>query len=238
MLFPFRAGSRVCEPEIIDQPGLDIDRHRHALRGLERINAWSGSVRLFWPALRALALRQAPRPVRVLDVGSGGGDVLRKLRRRAARAGLSMVLEGCDRSAAAVTFAQERAAAAGADLRFFAADALQQDLPGDYDAVVCSLFLHHFNDEQAVIVLRRMAAASRDLVLINDLRRCFAGWLLAHTAGRVLTTSPVVHVDGPRSVAAAWTRAEILALAQRAGMAGATYRAYWPCRFLLSWKKT
>src|SRR5215471_12457430 len=135
MLLPFRAGSRVCEPEIIDQPNLDIGRHRHALRGLERINAWSGSVRLFWPALRALALRQAPRPIRVLDVGSGGGDVLRKLRRRASRAGLAMVLEGSDRSAAAVTFAQERAAAAGADIRFFVADALQQDLPGAYDAV-------------------------------------------------------------------------------------------------------
>jgi 2-polyprenyl-3-methyl-5-hydroxy-6-metoxy-1,4-benzoquinol methylase len=237
MLLPFRTGSRVCEPEIIDQPHLDVNHHRHALRGLERINAWSGSVRLFWPALRALALRQAPRPVRVLDVGSGGGDVLRKLRRRASRAGLPMILEGCDLSAAAVAFAQERAAAAGADIRFFVADALQQDLPGDYDAVVCSLFLHHFNDEQAVIVLRRMAAASRGLVLVNDLRRCFAGWFLAHTAGRLLTTSPVVHVDGPRSVAAAWTRAEILALAQRAGLVGATYRAYWPCRFLLSWTK-
>jgi 2-polyprenyl-3-methyl-5-hydroxy-6-metoxy-1,4-benzoquinol methylase len=238
MLLPFRAGSRVCEPEIMDQPGLDIDRHRHALRGLERINAWSGSVRWFWPALRALAHRQAPRPVRVLDVGSGGGDVLRAIRRRAARAGLAMVLEGCDRSAAAVAFAQERAAAAGADVRFFVADLLQQDLPGDYDAVVCSLFLHHFSEEQAVSVLRRMAAASRGLVLINDLRRCFAGWLLAHTAGRLLTTSPVVHVDGPRSVAAAWTRAEILTLARRAGLAGATYRAYWPCRFLLSWTRT
>jgi 2-polyprenyl-3-methyl-5-hydroxy-6-metoxy-1,4-benzoquinol methylase len=237
MLLPFRAGSRVCEPEIIDQPGLDVDRHRRALRGLERINAWSGSVRLFWPALRALARRHAPRPVRVLDVGSGGGDVLRTLCRRAARSELPMVLEGCDRSAPAVAFAQERAAAAGADIRFFVADILQKDLPCEYDAVVCSLFLHHFNEDQATIVLRRMAAASRGLVLVNDLRRCFAGWLLAHTAGRLLTTSPVVHVDGPRSVAAAWTRAEILALAQRAGLAGATYRAYWPCRFLLTWMK-
>ena len=67
--------------------------------------------------------------------------------------------------------------------------------------------------------------------------RSLAGWLLAHTAGRLLTTSRVVHVDGPRSVAAAWTRAEILALAQRAGLGDAIYRAYWPCRFLLTWTK-
>src|SRR5437762_2905640 len=107
MMFPFRAGLRVCEPEIMDQPGLALAHHQHALRSLERINTWSGSVRLFWPALRLLAHGQAPRLVRVLDVGSGGGDVLRALHRRARRSGLAMELEGCDRSAAAVAFAQE-----------------------------------------------------------------------------------------------------------------------------------
>jgi SAM-dependent methyltransferase len=236
-MFPFHPGARRLEPEIIDQPDLAVDRHRHALRGLERINWWSGSVRLFWPALASLAREQAPRAIRVLDVGAGGGDVLRALRRRAARAGLPMTLDGCDRSAAAVAYAQERADAAGAGLRFFAHDVLAGELPDDYDAVVCSLFLHHFDEQQSIAILRRMAAATRHFVLINDLRRCFSGWLLAHVAGRVLTTSGVVHVDGPRSVAAAWTRCEVTALAQRAGLVGATYRRYWPCRFLLSWRK-
>ncbi len=237
MLLPFHAGTRCLEPEIMDQPDLAAERHHHALRGLERINRWSGSVRLFWPALCQLAEQAAPRPIRVLDVGSGGGDVLRSLRRRAKGANLAMILEGCDRSAAAVAYAQERADADGADLRFFVCDILATNLPADYDAVVCSLFLHHFDEEQAVIILRRMAASARVLVLVNDLRRCFAGWLLAHVAGRLLTTSPVVHVDGPRSVAAAWTRGEVLHLADHAGLDGASYRRYWPCRFLLSWQR-
>ena len=237
MLLPFHAGTRCLEPEIMDQPDLAAARHQHALRGLERINRWSGSVRLFWPALRRLAEQAAPRPIRVLDVGSGGGDVLRVLRRRARRVKLTMILEGCDRSAAAVAYAQERADAAGADLRFFAHDVLADALPADYDAVVCALFLHHFDEAHAVVVLRRMAAATRGLVLVNDLRRCFSGWLLAHIGGRILTTSTVVHVDGPRSGAAAWTRGEVLQLAQRAGLNGPTYRRYWPCRFLLSWHK-
>ena len=221
----------------MDQPDLAAPRHQHALRGLERINCWSGSTRLFWPSLCKLGRQIAPRPLRVLDVGSGGGDVLRQLRRRVMRAGLDMILEGCDRSAVAVAYARQRADAAGADLRFFVSDVLADDLPADYDAAVCSLFLHHFDNDQAVTILRRMAAASREVVLVNDLRRCFTGWLLAHVAGRLLTTSPVVHVDGPRSVAAAWTRAEVLTLAQRAGLQGAAYRRYWPCRFLLSWSR-
>ena len=83
-----------------------------------------------------------------------------------------------------------------------------------------------------------MAAAAQTLVLVNDLRRNFTGWLAAHVMTRVLTSSRVVHVDGPRSVAAAWTRAEALRLAERAGLQGADYRARWPFRFLLSWRRT
>lgn len=221
----------------MDQPSLEAGRRRQALRGLERINRWSASTRLFWPALAQRARRQAPRPLRVLDVGSGGGDVLRQLHCRAARAGLPMVLEGCDRSSATVAYAQERADAAGAAVRFFVSDVLAGDLPGEYDAVICSLFLHHFDEREAIAVLKRMAKASRGLVLVNDLRRCFTGWMLAHVAGRVLTRSAVVHIDAPRSVAAAWTRREILALAERAGLHGAKYRRYWPFRFLLQWEK-
>jgi SAM-dependent methyltransferase len=237
MFLPFHPGPRCLEPEIMDQPDLALARHHHALRGLERINRFSGSVRLFWPPIARLAQEQAPRPLRLLDVGSGGGDVLRGLRCRARRAGLPMILEGCDRSPVAIAYAQERVDREAADVRFFVHDVLQDDLPGGYDAVVCSLFLHHFAEADAATVLRRMAAATRTLVLVNDLRRCFTGWLLAHAATRVLTTSSVVHVDGPRSVAAAWTRREALELAERAGLAGTTYRAYWPFRFLLSCSK-
>ena len=64
--------------------------------------------------------------------------------------------------------------------------------------------------------------AARQLVLINDLSRCGTGLLLAHLAGRLLTTSDVVRIDGPLSVRAAFTPAEAAQLAARAGLAGAT----------------
>ncbi len=220
----------------MDDPGLAQDRHRCALDGLARINAWSGSARIVWRALAAHARTIAPRPLRLLDVGCGGGDVLRQLWRRAQRSGLKMILEGCDRSLSAVGYAQEGARANGIDLRFFVSDVLRDDLPGEYDAVICSLFLHHFDPEQAIVVLRRMAAAARGLVLVNDLRRCFIGWLTAWVGTRLLSRSPVVHVDGPLSVAAAWTRREVLTLADRAGLRGAVYRRAWPFRFLLTWR--
>ena len=101
--------------------------------------------------------------------------------------------------------------------------------------LTCSLFLHHLDEAEAVDLLRRMAAAARQLVLINDLRRSTAGLLLAYLGTRLLSTSPVVHTDGPLSVAAAFTLAEVRKLAAQAGLKGATVAGRWPFRFLLKW---
>jgi SAM-dependent methyltransferase len=228
---------RHCVPEIMDQPGLDPRRHAHALRGLARINFWSGSARILWPALSGLARRLHPRRPRVLDLASGGGDIPLRLWRRAHRAGLELEVEGCDVSPVALEYARDRAERAGAPVRFFSLDLLRDPIPPGYDAVTCSLFLHHLDEDQARDLLRGMAGAARQLVLVNDLVRCWAGLALAHLATRLLTTSSVVHTDGPRSVARAFKRAEVRALAEQAGLGGAVVRRCWPFRYLLSWSR-
>src|SRR5262245_66581493 len=95
--------ARCRRPEVMDQPDLDRERHWHALRGLERINRFSGSAGILWPALWDLG-RKLGRPLRVLDVASGGGDVPPRLWQRASRQGLEMHSEGCDLRPAAVAF--------------------------------------------------------------------------------------------------------------------------------------
>src|SRR5438309_1542594 len=93
--------SRRLQPEVMDQPGLEPKRHRQALHGLGRINWWSGSAGILWPPLAALA-RVSPHPLRVLDLATGGGDVPIRLWQKAQRAGLPLVIEGCDVSPVAV----------------------------------------------------------------------------------------------------------------------------------------
>ncbi len=224
------------EPEIMDQPDLDQGRHEHALRGLARINFFSAAARALWRPLRALA-GGLGRPLRVLDVATGAGDMPLRLWRLARARGLDWQVEGCDRSPVAVEHARRRAAQAGAGISFFVHDALAGPLPGTPDAVTCSLFLHHLADDEAVDLLRRMASSGARLVLVDDLARGLAGLALAHVATRLLTTSRVVHFDGPRSVEAAFTPAEALALASRAGLDGATVTRHWPCRWLLAWRR-
>ena len=59
------------------------------------------------------------------------------------------------------------------------------------------------------------------------------GLLLAWLGTRLLTRSPVVHVDSLRSVRAAFTRDEAAALATRAGLTSWRLTMHWPCRWRL-----
>ncbi len=140
-------------------------------------------------------------------------------------------------SAVAVEHARGRAAAAGADVRFFVEDVLRRPALSGYDVVMCSLFLHHLGEEEAAGFLRWAAATAAHQVLVNDLQRSGLGLALAHVAVRLLTTSDVVHVDGPRSVESAFTMDEARALAERAGLHGAIVRWRWPFRYLLTWSR-
>ncbi len=226
---------RCRQAEIMDEPGLDRERHFQALRGLERINFWSRSAAVVWTPLAALA-REAG-PLRVLDLATGAGDLPIRLWHRARRAGLSIQVEGCDLSPQAVAFAQQRAADRQATVHFFTWDALHGPLPAGYDVLVSSLFLHHLAEDQAADLLRRMAEAAGRLVLINDLVRSRAGLLLAYLGTRALSASPIVHTDGVRSVQAAFSVHEVHGLAERVGLSAARVVRRWPCRYLLEWRR-
>ena len=110
-----------------------------------------------------------------------------------------------------------QAALAGAPIEFSVRDVLAQDLPGNFDVAISSLFFHHIDEDSAVRLLQKMAAGTRHLVLVNDLRRSLGGVMLAFLASRLFTRSDVVWTDALRSVRAAFTAEEAMSLAERAG---------------------
>jgi len=216
------------QPELMDDPALDPAEHRRALAGLARINAVSGSAGVLWPAVRKLAT-ELNRPLRVLDIATGAGDVPAELHRQALRAGLSIEFAGCDVSPVALDVATRR----GSGVRFFPLDVLTDPLPTGYDVFTCSLFLHHLDEPDAVAVLRKMREANPRLILVNDLERSRFNYWAVWAASRLFSRSRVVHADGPLSIRGAFTAAEMRAMAAEAGLIDATVRVKFPCRLLL-----
>lgn len=225
--------ARDLRPELMDQPGLDAAAHSRALRGLARINYFSRAAGQLWRRTERFA--KPGLPLRVLDVACGGGDMAFRLWRMARRAGVTLEILGLDVSDVALQQAAALCRPAGDAIRFEKADVLGGPLPTGFDVVTSSLFLHHLTEPQVVGLLRRMSEAAGRAVVVSDLRRGRGGYLLAHVACRLLSRSRVVHYDGPQSVAAAFTPAEMAELCRRAGMADAEITAHWPARLVVAW---
>jgi 2-polyprenyl-3-methyl-5-hydroxy-6-metoxy-1,4-benzoquinol methylase len=223
----------------MDQPGLDVREHRYALDGLGRANLVSMTINTIWPPVRDAALRVSGRPVRILDLACGGGHLAIALARRCRREGIDAKVCGGDVSGVALDYARARAARSGAsDVQFTPLNALVDLPPTSFDIVLCSLFLHHLGDDEAVAVLRRMKEAARALVVVSDLRRTRLGHVFAWIGSRLLSRSRVFHEDATRSLDAAFTSAEAQHLAERAGLSGAQVIDCWPQRFVVVWRRS
>jgi 2-polyprenyl-3-methyl-5-hydroxy-6-metoxy-1,4-benzoquinol methylase len=223
---------------MMDRPDLDIRRHVQALDALGRANVISRTDAAIWPSIRAASRDAAHRPLRVLDIASGGGHLLLSLARRAERERVAIEWLGWDLSPVAIDYARTLARRRGVKgVRFELADALCDPMPAGIDVVLCTLFLHHLTEADAAALLRRMSDAARHTVVVSDLRRTRLGAAFTRVGCRMLSQSEVFHVDGVRSVAAAFTTDEARGLAAASHLRGALVSQIWPQRWILTWRK-
>lgn len=243
----------------MDDPALEPAEHLRALRALALVNRLSLTAGRIWKEVRRQVkarqveggggpqagshhhpnggeARGAIRPLRILDVACGGGDTVLALGRRARREGVPLEVHGCDVSPVALAYAREQALRQGVEVSFFELDALRSPIPGGFDLVCSSLFLHHLKEDDVVRLLQGVAEAGKTL-LFQDLRRTRTGYWLAQGTLRLLSRSRVAQVDGPRSVRASFRLPEIAALARKAGLHGARITPCWPQRFTLTWSR-
>jgi ubiquinone/menaquinone biosynthesis C-methylase UbiE len=196
--------------ELMDEPVDDVDELAGNLRDIAFANAHLGGTAPVVRAVRRL------RPLTILDVGSGAGDVAVALVNDAQRRGATVRVTCLDTSDQMLAVAR-RATGDHPVLAFVRGNG--ESLPfddGAFDLVTCTLALHHFEPDAARSLLRELRRVARIAPLVCDLRRsdvAFAAtWLWSRTSRNRLTRH-----DAPLSVRRAYTPDEALALAREAG---------------------
>jgi 2-polyprenyl-3-methyl-5-hydroxy-6-metoxy-1,4-benzoquinol methylase len=223
---------RDLQPERMDDPALPPDEHLAALAGLARLNRFTSVSRPIYRRLRRYAKALPRRPLRVLDVATGSGDLPIDWAKRARADRLSMEITAIDISEVALGLARQRAQSAGVDIRFERRDCLAGRLPGGFDIVTCNLFIHHLDEATIARLLVAMRAAAGHAVLVCDLERSRMNLAAVWLASRVVTRSPIVHEDAILSVRAALTRSEFRQLAADSLGQPISIIGLPPCRFL------
>ncbi|MGY3089122.1 2-polyprenyl-3-methyl-5-hydroxy-6-metoxy-1,4-benzoquinol methylase [Hymenobacter sp. UYAg731] len=223
---------RASGPELMDDLTLANDALRQNLDELETINTWLGGYAPVLNALQRLKSRfPTGRPLRLADLGSGGGDTLSHVARWARRNGVSVELTGIDANAFMLEYATAKSREYP-EISYRQFDIFSPEFQAQpYDVLTCSLFCHHFTDEELVRLLRQWHQQAGVAVVINDLHR---HWLAYHSIKwltRLLGGSYLVRHDAPLSVARAFRRQDWVALLARAGITRYELRWRWAFRW-------
>ena len=216
----------------MDDLTLATDALRQNLDELETINTWLGGYEPVLNALTRLKNRfAAGRTMRLADLGSGGGDTLRHVARWARKNGTPVELTGVDANQFMLDYASAKSREYP-EIRFRKFDIFSPEFQAQpFDILTCSLFCHHFTDEELVGLLRQWQRQAHVAVVINDLHR---HWLAYHSIKwltRLLGGSYLVRHDAPLSVARAFRRKDWVELLARAGIEQYELRWRWAFRW-------
>lgn len=169
----------------------------------------------------------------VLDVGAGSGEMLRTTAKFARRQNRKTELCGLElnaRSARAVLteskdFPQIFAVRGDALCLPFADDS--------FDYAICTLFTHHFRDENIVRILTEMARVARRKIFVVDLHRHKSAYSLYQVFCALFRISDFVRGDGSLSILRAFKADELEKLATDANLANVSVERHFPFRLVL-----
>jgi SAM-dependent methyltransferase len=219
--------------EWMDDPAADYEVFSACLADLAKANRWTLAHRPtlgFLARLEHAGLWPKDRPLRLLDVGSGYGDLMREADRWAQRRGLALDLTGVDLSPWSAEAAR-RVTPPGRPIVYLTGDAFAQE--GRFDVVTSGLFTHHLPQPLIVRFLRFMEARAEIGWFINDLHRHLAPYAGFALLSRVMGWHPFVQHDGPISVARAFRRADWSQMILEAGLGAAEAEVSWRFPFRL-----
>ena len=224
-----------AEPELMDRPQPVTPELANDLRNLRQLNRYFGSYRLIMHFVRRWI--QPRSRMRILDLATGSGDIPRLVVDHARAIGATITVDAVDQQPSTLKIARSLSSnypeidfLEGDVLTFgcsrgpAAAGARRSD--ETYDVVLCSLALHHFEENAAVQLLKRCRDLSHKYVLVSDLRRGPLATIGVYLLTALIFREPMTQTDARLSAARAFSFREFRTLAQRAGWKNFGHRKF------------
>ena len=209
MSFLVDTSHRSSEMEIMDDFTMEGALFRDTLDKLEIINRFLGGNSVTINGLKKL-LKNHPKnkTITIVDLGCGNGDILRDVAKFGRKNNYSFNLIGIDANLAAIEYAKELSKEYS-ELSFKTIDILSEDFKKQsYDVVLCTLFLHHFKNEELISFLKTTTNKATIGVVVNDLHRHKLAYYLFKLIGFFIKNK-MVRQDGLTSVLRAFKRKDL-----------------------------
>lgn len=192
-------GSRAQLTERMDEPCTRAEL-RGCLRDIARLNRWTLGHRPLLAWLASMVPAAGAEPIRILDVGCGYGDTLRRLEQWASKHGVAVELTGLDINPDTTAIAAEAGPASSA-IRWVCCDVFAWQPQKRVDIVIASLFTHHLSDGDVVRFLGWMERHAEMGWFVSDLSRATIPFHLCRALVKLARLHPFVQYDAPVSIA-------------------------------------
>ena len=200
---------RSKETEIMDDLDMTGELLVDSLDKIAAINQWLGGNQVALSGLKLL-LKNHPekRELSIVDLGCGNGDILRKIAKFGRKRGLKLQLLGIDANQTTIDYAI-KLSKDYPEIKYLKQDVLSKEFQHQkYDIALCTLFLHHFEDEIAFNLIQSILKNARIGLIINDLHR----HSLAYYLFKLLTLfikNKMVREDGLVSILRGFKRKDL-----------------------------
>ena len=231
---------RAQELEMMDDFDVSFEEYLETYRQLQTVNTLTFT---YFPTLQFIK-RVSKRKdhldcLKILDIGSGYGDMLRRIARFSRKRNFSVKLVGTDVNPKAIRSAQ-LATHKEDKIIFIAGDIFDFPFEEEFDIVINSLLMHHLPSNQITEMIRWMCQNAKIAWFINDLQRHVIPYCFIKYFVRLLGMNRMICHDAPLSVARGFSRSEWCNLIQNAGVdiSKVTISWYWNFRYGVMYEKT
>jgi ubiquinone/menaquinone biosynthesis C-methylase UbiE len=220
--------------ERIDTGDYTAAEYDRFLEDIRLVNRFAGDNRALKKTLLREIKKEDTREFSVLDVGAGSGELLRVIAKSSRKTNKKCQLIGVELNARSAESIVEESRDYG-EIKAVRADALRLPFSDKcFDYAICSLFTHHFTDENVVAVLRELSRVSRSRIYVIDLHRHRMAYLFYKIFCASFRISRLVREDGSLSILRSFKPDELEILAQKAELKNVSVKRCFPFRIVLS----
>ena len=204
-------------------PELDLFQNLHEL---DFINHWLGGYEISFSALKQILKKDFEYTL--VDIGSGGGDTLKRIASWARQQGFKLRLHGIDIKPVCINYARNNDRQD--NIEFICDDYrnIFQHVP-TVNIIHASLFCHHLTNEE-LIELVKFSIKNKTILIINDLERNGLAYYLIKGLTGIFSKSYLVKHDAPVSVSRGFKKKEWLDIVTQAGAVRYSIKNRWAFR--------